>query len=121
MEVVFQATDVCSRSLVLRLLAATYSEGCTAKRLTLEMLVLCADGLWLRFSSTLWLNGHLALIPAGEVVFQATDVCSLFLVLRLLAAAYSEGYAAKRIALEMLVLCGGSAPVRVAGAPTWTR
>ena len=102
-EAVFQATDMGSRFLVLRLLAAAYSKGCAAKRLALGMLVLCAYGLWLRLSSTLGGNGYLALNTAG--VFQATDVCSLFLVLRLLAAAYSAGYTAKRIALEMLVLC----------------
>ena len=66
------------------------------------MLVICAYGLWLRLSSTLWLKGYLALNTAVEVVFQATDACSRFLMLRLLAAAYSEGYAAKRVALDIL-------------------
>ena len=75
------------------------------------MLMICAYGLWLRLSSTLGGNGYLALNTAG--VFQATDVCSLFLVLRLLAAAYSEGYAAKRLALEMLAVCAYGLWLRV--------
>jgi len=61
-----------------------------------EMLVLCACGLCLRLSSTLWLNGYLPVDATGDFVFQATDVCSLFLVIWLLAVAYSEGSTAKR-------------------------
>merc|ERR1719375_2946414 len=61
-----------------------------------EMLVLCACGLCLRLSSTLWLNGYLPVDATGDFVFQATDICSLFLVIWLLAVAYSEGSTAKR-------------------------
>jgi len=61
-----------------------------------EMLVLCACGLCLRLSSTLWLNGYLPVDATGDFVFQATDLCSLLLVLWLLASAYSEGSTAKR-------------------------
>merc|ERR1719313_739060 len=77
--------------LALQVISTGSAAGISARALCLDLLGLCC-----RLSSTLWLNGYLPVDATGDYVFQATDICSLFLVIWLLAVAYSEGSTAKR-------------------------
>jgi len=66
--------------LLLQSLTSGSASGISARALGLEALALCC-----RLSSTLWLDGYLPADASGDWVFQATDICTLLLVLGLLA------------------------------------
>jgi len=53
--------------------------GISARALGLEALALCC-----RLSSTTWLDGYLPVDASGDWIFQATDICTLVLVVALL-------------------------------------
>jgi len=55
-----------------------------------RMLTLYAAGIAFKLSSTMWLNGYLPVDATGDFVFQATDVCSLLIVLWILYTAKTE-------------------------------
>jgi len=55
-----------------------------------NMLTLYAVGIGFKLSSTMWLNGYLPVDSTGDFVFQATDVCSLLIVLWLLYTAKTQ-------------------------------
>lgn len=78
MSVMFQCLAVLL--LLMQSLASGVACGISARALGLEALSLC-----LRLSSTTWLNGYLPSDASGDWVFQATDACTLLLVLGLLA------------------------------------
>lgn len=67
---------------------ATLAIGCLTKGSTTGIsgnsLILEAMSLVCRLSSTTWLNGYLPVDESGDFAFQASDVCSLFLVVWLL-------------------------------------
>jgi len=69
------------------LVIKSYSQGSVAgisgKSLALEALAFAC-----RLSSTTWLNGYLPVDASGDFVYQAVDLCSLFLVVSLLYRAY---------------------------------
>mmetsp|Transcript_95545 Transcript_95545/g.265342 ORF Transcript_95545/g.265342 Transcript_95545/m.265342 type:complete len:291 (+) Transcript_95545:84-956(+) len=66
--------------LFLQSLSSGSSDGISARALALEAFSLCC-----RLSSTTWLDGYLPVDASGDWVFQATDACTLLLVLTLLA------------------------------------
>jgi len=77
MSVMFQ----CLAMLLLCLQSSSSgsSAGISARALAMEALALCC-----RLSSTALYNGYLPVDASGDWIFQATDVCTLFLTLGLL-------------------------------------
>merc|ERR1719272_1034162 len=65
--------------LSLQMLSTGSAAGISAKALSLDALALCC-----RLSSTLWLNGYLPVDASGDWIFQAIDICSLFIIVWLL-------------------------------------
>jgi len=65
--------------LALQMLSTGSASGISAKALALDALGLCC-----RLSSTLWLNGYLPVDASGDWIFQAIDICSLFIIVWLL-------------------------------------
>lgn len=77
MSVMFQTLSFTL--LALNVFAKGSTKGISARSLTMEAL-----SFVFRLSSTTWLNGYLPVDASGDMVFQACDVCSLFIVLWLL-------------------------------------
>merc|ERR1719162_310063 len=65
--------------------------------ISVNSLTFHALGLTCRLSSTLWLNGYLPVDASGDRIYQAFDVFSLFLTLRLLAHIAGRGVSSPKV------------------------
>merc|ERR1719343_2021119 len=65
--------------LCMQVLSSGKSTGISAGSLILDALA-----IGFRLSSTLWLDGYLPVDKSGDYIYQATDVCCLFLLVWLL-------------------------------------
>jgi len=63
----------------LQFISTGSASGISARALLLDALAICC-----RLSSTLWLDGYLPFDASGDYIFQATDICSLAILLWLL-------------------------------------
>lgn len=71
--------------------------------ISVNSLTFHALGLACRLSSTLWLNGYLPVDASGDWIYQAFDVVSLCLSLRLLAHITGRGHSAPKVDITGVV------------------
>lgn len=77
MSVMLQCLSVSL--LGIQVISAGSAAGISARALSMDVLAICC-----RLSSTLWLNGYLPVDASGDHIFQAIDICSLFILFWLL-------------------------------------
>jgi len=92
--------------LLMQSLSSGSAAGVSARALALEAVSLCC-----RLSSTMWLDGYLPVDASGDGIFQATDVCTLLLVVCLLVhvlAVQRASYQEQEDSLPILPMVLGS-------------